>query len=104
MTARQPFYPQYGANQVVAPGAASASVAINQDAKQVRVCNSGANIGYFRTYNSFGGTIAQNATVADCPVQAGAALIVTAGPQHDAIAHISAAGTTFQIMTGEGGV
>lgn len=104
MTARQPFYPQFGANQVVAPGAASASVAINAEAKQVRICNSGANIGYFRTYNSFGGTIPQNATVADCPVLAASSFISTTGPSHDAIAYISAAGTTFQIQTGEGGV
>ncbi|MES2352077.1 MAG: hypothetical protein V4641_31295 [Pseudomonadota bacterium] len=104
MTARQPFFPHYGQNLVVAPAAASASSAINADDKQARVCNSGANIGYFRTYNSFGGTVAQNATVADCPVLPGGTLIVSTGPQHDAIAYISAAGTTFQIQTGEGGV
>lgn len=102
MTARQPFFPHYGQNQVVAPAAASASTPINADDKQARVCNSGAAVGYFRTYNSFGATAPQNATVADCPVLPGESLVVTTGPNHDAIAYISAAGTTFQIMTGEG--
>lgn len=102
MTARQPFFPHYGQNQVVTPGAASASAVINADDKQLRVVNTGAAKGYFRTYNSVGGTLPQNATVADCPVAAGAELIVTTGPQHDAIAYISAAGTTFEVMTGEG--
>lgn len=104
MTARQPFYPHYGQNLVVAPAAVSASSPINADDKQVRVINTGAAIGYFRTYNSFGGTVPQNATVADCPVVNGLpGLIVSTGPQHDAIAYISATGTTFQIQTGEGG-
>ena len=104
MTARQPFFPHYGKNLVVTPAVASASSAISADDKQVRVVNSGASIGYFRTYNSFGGTVAQSATTADCPVIASQAIIVSAGPNHDAIAYISAVGTTFNIMTGEGGV
>ncbi len=104
MTARQPFYPHFGQNQVVTPAAASASSAIAVNDKQVRVCNSGANIGFFRTYNSLGGTATQSATTADCPVLAGGTLVATKGADHDAVAYISAAGTTFQVMTGEGGV
>lgn len=102
MTAKQPFYPHFSQNQVVAPAAASASTPINADDKQLRVANSGAAIGYFRTYNSFGGTVPQSATTADYCVLPGTAPVVSTGPNHDAIAYISAAGTTFQIMTGEG--
>ncbi len=86
------------------PAAASASSPIAVDDKQLRVCNSGSNIGYFRTYDSIGGTVTQAATTADCPVLAGTALVVTKGETHDAIAYISASGTTFQIQAGEGGL
>jgi hypothetical protein len=102
MTAKQPFFPHYGTNQVVAPAAASASSAISADDKQIRVVNTGAAKGYFRTYNSNGGTTPQSATVADCVVAAGMSTTVSMGIQHDAIAYISATGTTFEIMTGEG--
>lgn len=103
MTAIAPFCPQYGSNQVVTPAAASANAPITKNCKQVRVVNTGANIGYFRTY--FSGDNAANfnvATTADCPVPAGMATTVTKSEMHDRIAFISAAGTTFQIMTGEG--
>ncbi|MES2346313.1 MAG: hypothetical protein V4641_01960 [Pseudomonadota bacterium] len=100
MTIKQPFYPQYGSNQVVAPAAASATISINPDAKQVRVVNTGAAIGYFRTFALAGG--AQSATTADCPVPAGTSIVVTTGPLHDRLSYISATGTTFQVMTGEG--
>jgi hypothetical protein len=99
MTIRAPFKPHYGSNQVVTPGAASASVSIDKSDKSVRVVNTGANKGYFRI-----GAGAQTATVADCPVAAGASLVVEKGDGADTIAHISAAGTTFEIMTGEGGI
>lgn len=100
MTIKQPFFPQYGSNQVLAAAAASASAAINQDCKQLRVVNTGPNKGYFRTYNSNNG--AQSATVADCPVPTGMATTVTKDMTHNAIAFISAGGTTFEVMTGEG--
>jgi hypothetical protein len=100
VTFKQPFSPHFGTNQVVAPAAASAAASISRDDKQVRVVNTGANIGYFRTYDSTAG--AQSATTADCPVPAGLSTTITKGTNHDAIAYISAAGTTFQVMTGEG--
>lgn len=99
MTIKQPFCPQYGSNQVLAAAAASASVAINKDSKQVRVVNTGANKGYFRIYDNTDG--AQAATTADCVVAAGATVTVTKGNQ-GSLAHISAAGTTLEVMTGEG--
>jgi hypothetical protein len=100
MTIKQPFYPHFGTNQVITPAAASASATIDRNNKQLRVLNSGANIGYFRTYNSEGGS--QSATTADYPVAPNQASVVSIGPFHDSIAYISAAGTTFNVMTGEG--
>ena len=98
MTIRSPFKPHYSSNQVVAPASTSANITINADDKSVRVCNSGANIGYFRI-----GQNAQTATTADTPVLPNQCLIVEKDAMHNNIAHISASGTTFQIQTGEGG-
>lgn len=98
MTIRSAFKPHYGSNQVVTPAAASASITISTDDKSVRVCNTGANIGYFRT-----SAAATTATTADVPVPAGQTVIIEKPQEHGVLAHISAAGTTFQVMTGEGG-
>lgn len=95
-----PFNPHYGTNQIVTPAAASASLLVGVGNKQIRVLNTGSNIGYFRTFNSANGT--QSATTADCPVPASMATTVSKPDDHDSVAHISAAGTTFQIMSGEG--
>jgi hypothetical protein len=100
MTIKQPFSPQYGSNQVLTAGATSAKVNINKDSKQVRVVNTGANKGYIRIYDSSNDDPA--ATTADCPVAAGAAVVVTKGGNQDSIAYISATGTTLEVMTGEG--
>ncbi|MGE5622493.1 MAG: hypothetical protein ACM3WS_04995 [Bacillota bacterium] len=98
MTVRSPFKPHYGSNQVVTPGAASASITISKDDKSLRVVNTGANIGYFRT-----GTGSVTASAADVPVPAGGSIVIEKPQEHDKLAHISASGTTFQVMTGEGG-
>lgn len=93
------FNASRGANQVVTPAAVSASVAIDAVAKSVRLVNSGANICYVRI-----GAGAQTATTADIPVRAGSDLVVSKGDGEDTVAYISAAGTTLNIQTGEGGV
>lgn len=98
MTIRSPFMPQRGANQVTTPGAASGSVTIDKVAKSVRLVNSGANICHVRI-----GAGVQTATTADLPVRAGSEIIVQKGDGEDTVAHISAAGTTLHIQTGEGG-
>jgi len=95
----RPFNATSGANQVLTPAAASASVSINAVAKSVRLVNSGANICHVRI-----GTGAQTATTADIPVRAGSEIIVSKGDGQNTIAHISAAGTTLHVQTGEGGV
>lgn len=102
----RPFCPDYGSNQVVAPAAASANSAINTSSFQVRVVNSGAAIGYFRTYSSVAAVTTPalaSATTADCPVLPNTSIIVSKDQQHDRIAYISATGTTFQVQTGGGG-
>lgn len=98
MTIRSPFMPRRGTNQVTTPGAASASVSIDADAKSVRLVNSGANICHVRI-----GTGAQTASTADTPVLAGTAVIVQKQMGDDTLAHISASGTTLHVQTGEGG-
>lgn len=98
---KQPFFPHYGSNQILAAGAASSSTSISHQAKQLRVVNTGANIAYFRTYDSSNGAPVQPATTADYPVPAGSGAIVSK-QGHNAISVISAAGTTLQVMAGEG--
>ena len=94
-----PFQPQRGANQVVSPGATSASVAINANTQAVRLVNSGSNICYARI-----GTGPQTATTADMPIVSGESIVVRKGDGENTIAYISAAGTTLNIQPGEGGI
>jgi hypothetical protein len=99
MTVHAAFQPQRGANQVVTPAAASASVTINATCKSVRLVNSGAGICHVRI-----GTGAQTATTADLPVRAGYEVIVSKADGEDTVAYISSAGTTLHIQPGEGGI
>lgn len=101
MTIRSPFQPHYGSNQVVTPAAASAAITIGFGNKSIMVCNTGVNIGYFRTGRAADGTV--TATTADVPVPSGQTRIIEKPQDHDTLAHISAAGTTFQVMSGEAG-
>lgn len=98
MTIRAPFNPSRGANQVVSPAAASAQITYGKGNKSIRFVNSGANICYVRI-----GTGTQTATTADTPVLPNSALILSKAQDEDTIAHISAAGTTLNIQSGEGG-
>ncbi|MCY1400853.1 hypothetical protein D9M71_159570 [compost metagenome] len=99
MSMRAPFCPHSGSNQVVTPGAASASISINAVDKSVRLVNSGTtNICYVRI-----GTGTQTATTADTPVLPLSSLIISKGDGEDTLAYISAAGTTLNVQTGEGG-
>lgn len=101
MTIRSPFKPHYGTNQVITPGAASAAITIGKGDKTIRVRNTGANTGYFRTGLASDGTV--TTSVADVPVASGETIYIEKPQDHDTLAHISAAGTTFQVMSGEGG-
>ena len=98
MTIKSPFMPQRGANQVVSPGAVSASASVTAACKSVRLTNAGTNICHVRI-----GEGAQTATTADTPVLPGSALILQKQMGDDTVAYISASGTTLHIQTGEGG-
>lgn len=98
MTVRAPFQPRAGSNVVASPGASSASITIDAQAKSVRLVNVGANICHVRI-----GVGSQTATTADMPVRAGAEIVVSKGDGENTLAHISAAGTTLHIQVGEGG-
>lgn len=98
MTSRA-FNPQRGANQVTTPAAASASVTIDGTSKSVRLVNSGANICHVRI-----GSGTQTATTADLPVRAGSEIVISKAEGETTLAHISAAGTTLHVQTGEGGI
>lgn len=100
MSAFQAFNPAYGSGLTITPTAASAAVSLKSRNKQLRVLNTGAAIGYFRTYKLSNG--ATPATAFDMPVPAGMATTVTIFEDHDTIATISATGTTFSVIQGEG--
>ncbi len=97
MTIRAPFKPHYGTNQVTTPAAAAAAIVINAVDKSVRLVNSGANICYVRICPT------GDATTADLPVRNGESIVVEKGDGEARLSHISAAGTTLHVMTGEGG-
>lgn len=99
MSLHQPFFPHFGSNQVLTAGASSASAVLHRGPKQIRVANTGANKAYIRTYDSTDG--AQSATTADYCIQPGTAAVISK-IHHNAVAYISATGTTLEIMTGEG--
>jgi|MudIll2142460700_1097286.scaffolds.fasta_scaffold1541597_1 hypothetical protein len=99
MAIQAPFQAQRGANQVVTPGAASASVTVSVFPKSIRLVNSGANICHVRV-----GEGAQTATTADTPVLPNSELILHRQEGETTVAYISASGTTLHIQTGEGGI
>lgn len=100
MDSVQPFIPSFGTNQVLTPAAAAATVNLSLADQQVRVINTGAAICYVRTSPS---AAVVPATTADLPVAAGMATTFTKEATHDRLSHISATGTTIQVMTGIGG-
>lgn len=100
MTIKARFQPRYGTNQVLTAGAASATVNLDAQAKQVRIVNTGANKAYVRVFNSATG--AQAASTADAVIASGQTAIFSKGDGDDRLSHISAAGTTLEVITGEG--
>ena len=105
MSTNYAFSPAYGTGQTLTPGAASATVTIQRSMNQIRVLNTGAAIGYFRTFNSRAATdkpATGVATTADLGVAPGMSTTVSKDLSHDSMAFISATGTTFIIIQGEG--
>lgn len=95
------FIPAYGSNKVVTAGAASATTTVGKGNRTLLVKNTGTGIAYFRTGLAADGTV--TASTADVPVAAGERMNIGKQLEHDTVAYISAAGTTLQIMAGEGG-
>jgi len=92
------FAPHYKTGQVVTPGAAAATISINQDDKSVLLTNSGAGLCYVLVSND----ATLNATDADCPILPGSQITISKAETQMFLSHISAAGTTLHVMTGEG--
>lgn len=99
MSALQPFNPKYTSGQNVAPAAASGFITIGKGEKQVRLVNTGAAACQVRLGT---GGAALVATAADFHLPAGATEVITKDQDHDTLAHISATGTTLNVMVGEG--
>jgi len=99
MTIKAAFQPRRGVNLTVTPSVSSASVALDSQAKSVRLINVGSNTCFVRI-----GAGAQTATTADMPIRPNSEIIVSKGDGDDTLAHISSAGTTLYIQTGEGGI
>lgn len=91
------FQPRRGANQVVTPAAASASISIDKDSRCVRLCNSGAGVCHVR----IGDDAIGDATTGDVPVLPGESVVLRKGINEGTLSHISAAGTTLMVQTGE---
>lgn len=103
MSLNSPFQPKYGSTQTVTPAAGSAVITIGAGVKTIRVRNAGTtNPGFFRTGVAADGPV--TATAADMPVYPGETVYIEKSQDHDTLAHISAAGTTFVVTAGEGGV
>lgn len=96
----QPFSPKYGSTRSLTPAAGSAQIVLDADkqSRQVRIANTGANVAYVR----ISADAAPVATSADYPVLPNSITVISKDPQHDRIAHISAAGTTLLVTLGEG--
>ena len=100
----RPFCPHYGTNQL-GTLAALGNVVKNLVATDTtaRVLNTGSGDLYIRTYNS----LASPAPVADntcARISAGQALNIYADNTQDRMSLYSLAGTTFEVMTGVGGL
>lgn len=93
----QPFNPVYGTGQNLTATGTSASVSLRKGPQQIRIINTGANPGQVRI-----GQGSQTATVADLHLIPGAVESFTKFADHDTLAYISASGTTFNIIMGQG--
>jgi hypothetical protein len=97
MATEQPFSPSYGSGVSVSPGVASAASAVGYGNKNLVLTNTGANICYVHV-----GYVGEVASTVDMPVVAGTQITITKPQEATHVAYISAAGTTLNIMPGEG--
>lgn len=99
----RPFSPQFGSNQVSVLGAAgNAALVVTADSTTLYVYNSGAGDLYVAGYSSKSAVyVASNK---DYAVPPGATRIIYIGDVLDRVSVFSTAGTTAQVMTGDGGI
>lgn len=97
MAVDEAFAPAYGAGITVSPAVASAVSAVGLGNKTLVLTNTGANICYVRV-----GVAGAVATAADMPIPAGAQVCLSKFQDSTHVAYISAAGTTLNIIPGEG--
>lgn len=103
MSLARPFSPQWGSNQVsVLAAAGTAALSVTKDSTTLLVYNSGAGDLYVAAYSSQ--AIAYVASAKDYPVPPGQSKVVYIGDVMDRVSLFSTAGTTGQVMTGDGGV
>ena len=97
-----PFAPDPGTGQLVTTAAASSYIALNANAKCVRITNYGTtNPAFVRV--GMGGSSMASATSADLMVLPNSSIVVYKGDA-DTLAHIwSTAVTTLHVQTGNGG-
>jgi len=101
MSALQPINPRWGSNQLLTATNTSAQATVNGNTKQIHVENTGAtNPVYVRTGNSANGIVV--ATTADLRISPGTVEVFTKPQDDNRIAYISAAGTTLEVIEGEG--
>src|SRR5690348_9439417 len=100
MSAKQPFSPHYGTNQLLSPAAGALIANLDPNDKNVRLVNTGTNPAYIRIYSSTG--TAEVATTADFLISGGGTATITKAMGQDRMSYISALGTTMQCITGEG--
>lgn len=100
---KQPFAPHYGSGQAIAPGAASAAVAVDPHAKNVAVANSGTTWFFVRigvgTTPGVGVTAVLNT---DMPIPPGHCVTLTKADGLDTLAYIGTAGASGFVISGEG--
>lgn len=104
MAEPRPFAPQFGANQIVVLVAATPQAKnITADSQVLRVLNVGAGDCYVKGYSS--ATVpAPVASTTDYRVSAGQDKLITVGDVIDRVSLFSVAGTTVEIIPGDGGI
>jgi hypothetical protein len=108
MSTNTPFQPKRGGNKKVTATTTSQTVSVGAGQKSLRILNSGAVVGYFRTFDSTDATDAAiPCAVTDTPIgPAGAAsstLVIEKPERHDGVAYLSDSTTTvLHFQPGEG--
>lgn len=98
-----PFNPHFGTNQNISPAAGAASITIDAKDQCVRLVNTGPTNPCHVKIGTSAQISASAATTSDLIIRPNSEIIVYKGDGQDTLSHISAAGTTLSVMTGNGG-